>query len=375
MAIPPLDLATLPAPAQRIVAPDAQPRMKQLAAKGVVPGLRPEAIVAVVALLSGDPDAAIAAEASSTLANLPPPVMTGALAADLDPWVIDKLADAQRENRDVLAKLFAMPRVSVDTVETLARTGSESVTELIATNDQRLLDHPSLIAALYMNKATRMSTADRIVELASRNGVTVSGIPAWREVVTAVQDELICEPSEEPLPDDQIFFEQDVLAEELSAALGPEAEVFVEIEPGKEQVHEKAKSVAARLGEMSISQRVRRATLGTKEERMLLVREQNKLVAGAAARSPLMQESDIAMVAKNRNVSEEVLRIIGTSPVWLKSYTVKKSLIENAKTPVALAASLIPHMRESDLKRLSTDKNVSAAIQMAAKRHLQRRDK
>jgi len=375
MAIPPLDLGTLPVPAQRIVAPDAQPRMKQMAAKGVVPGLRPEAIVAVLALLSEDPDAAIASEAANTLANLPPPVITGALAADLDPWVIDRMAGAQRENREVLAKLFVMPRISIDTVETAARSGSEPVTELIATNEQRLLDHPQLIAALYMNKATRMSTADRIVELASRNGVTVSGIPAWREVVTAVQDELICEPSDEPLPDDQLFYEQEALAEEVAATLAPDEEIFVEVEPGKEELNQQVKALAMRLGEMSVSQRVRRAMLGTKEERMLLVREQNKVVASAAARSPLMQESDIAMVAKNRNVSEEVLRIIGASPIWLKSYTVKKSLIENAKTPVALASSLIPHMRESDLKRLSTDKNVSSAIQLAAKRHLQRRDK
>ncbi|MBM4358480.1 MAG: hypothetical protein FJ096_10275 [Deltaproteobacteria bacterium] len=373
MAIPPVDIATLPVPAQRIVAADAQPRMKQMAAKGVVPGLRPEAIVTVLALLTQDTDTAIAGEAAGTLAKLPPPVMTGALAADLDPWVVDRMADSYRSDREVLTKLFAMPRVSIETVEDHAKTGGEPVTELIATNEQRLLDNPQLIAALYMNKATRMSTADRIVELATRNGVSVTGIPAWREVATAVQDELICEPSDEPLPDDELFYEQDALAHEI--ATDSDGEVFVETEPGKEEVQEKFKSLAARLSDMSVSQRVRRAMLGTKEERMLLVREQNKVVCSAAARSPLMQESDIVMVAKNRNVPEEVLRIIGSSPIWLKSYSVKKSLIENAKTPVALAQSLIPHMREADLKRLMSDKNVSSAIQMAAKRHLQRRDK
>lgn len=373
MAIPPLDIATLPAPAQRIVAPDAPPRMKQLAAKGVVPGLRPEAIVAVLALLAQDPDPAIASESSETLGKLPAPVMTGALAADLDPWVIDRMAGCYRADREVLSKLFGMPRVSVETVEDHAKTGGEPITELIATNEQRLLSHPELIAALYLNKATRMSTADRIVELATRNGITVKGIPAWREVATAVQDELICEPSDEPLPDDELFYEQDVLAREVAES--SDGDVFVETAPGTEQVQEKFKSLAMRLSDMSVSQRVRRAMLGTKEERMLLIREQNKVVCSAAARSPLMQESDIVMVAKNRNVPEEVLRIIGSSPIWLKSYSVKKSLIENAKTPVALATSLIPHMREADLKRLMSDKNVSSAIQMAAKRHLQRRDK
>ena len=377
MAIEPFDFATLPVPAQRIVSADAPARLKQMAAKGVVPGVRPEALVAVLALLCQDADPAIASDAADTLGKLPPPVMTGALAADLHPWVIDRMALAYRENRDVLAPLLAMPRVSVDTVEVLAKTGSEPVTELVATNEDRLLRYPALIAALYMNKATRMSTADRIVELATRNGVTVSGIPAWREVATAIQDELISEPSEEALPEDELFYEQSVLAEELAAESSVE-DVFESREPGEspteeEEVKERFKPLLARLQEMSVSQRVRRAMLGTKEERMLLVREQNKVVASAAARSPLMQEGDIALIARNRNVSDEVLRIIATSPIWLKSYQVKKNLVENSKTPVALSSALVTQLREADLRKLASDKNVSSAIQMAAKRHLQRR--
>ena len=45
--------------------------------------------------------------------------------------------------------------------------------EFVATNEQRLLENPRIIELLYMNKNTRMSTADRIVELAARNGLAV----------------------------------------------------------------------------------------------------------------------------------------------------------------------------------------------------------
>jgi len=372
MAIEPFDLATLPVPAQRAVAADAPPRLKQMAAKGVIPGVRPEGIVAVLAILTRDADPGIAQEAASTLAKLPAPVMNGALATDLHPWVIDCVARSYIGDRDTLARLLTLPRVDVETVEDLARLGEEFVSELVAINEDRLLRHPSIIAALYMNKATRMSTADRIVELAARNGVTVSGIPAWREVVSAIQDELISEASDEPLPEDTLFFEQHAVAEALAAESADD--VFEEPAPGEEAVKERFKPLLARLQEMSVSQRVRRAMLGTKQERMLLVREQNKVVATAAARSPLMQEGDIAMIARNRNISDEVLRIIATSPIWLKSYHVTKNLVENSKTPVAIAAALITQLREADLKKLATDKNVSSAVQMAAKRHLQRRD-
>jgi hypothetical protein len=353
-----------------MIAPDAPARMKQMAAQGIVPGLRPEAIVSVLALLSQDADPTISQQATATLGKLPPPVMTGALAADLHPWVIDQLARAQVHERDVLARLLAMPRVAMDTVEHLAQVGNEALTELIATNEERLLANPPIIAALYLNKSTRMSTADRIVELATRNGVTVSGIAAWREVSTAIKDELIMEPSTEALPDDQIFFEQDAMAAELE---GSAEEAFYEDAEGELNVEERFKPLATRLLEMTVSQKIRRAMLGTREERMILVRQQNKVVSSSVVRSPLIKEDEIAQIARNRNVPDEVLRIIGTTPEWLKSYTVKKNLIENSKTPIAIASSLIPQLREADLRKLATNKNVSSAIQMAARRHLQRR--
>ena len=69
----------------------------------------------------------------------------------------------------------------------LARTGSETVTELIATNEDRLLHHPRIIELLYLNKRTRMSTADRLIDLAVRNGLTLTGIPAFKEAAAALQ--------------------------------------------------------------------------------------------------------------------------------------------------------------------------------------------
>src|SRR5690606_38324958 len=117
----------------------------------------------------------------------------------------------------------------------------------------------------------------------------------------------------------------------------------------------------------------RRAMLGTKEERLMLVRENNKIVSAAAARSPLLQESEVVQITRNRGVNEDVLRIIATTPEWLKSYQVKMNLVENAKTPIAIASRLVVQPREADLRKLAKSKNVSSAVQMAARRHLERR--
>ncbi len=271
----------------------------------------------------------------------------------------------------MLDKLLAMPRVEPATVEELARTGDEAVTELVATNEERLLQHPQIIERLYLNKSTRMSTADRLIDLASRNGVTLDGIPAFKEAVLALKDELIPGPSDEPTPDDLLFQEVAAIARTLEIA--PDEDTHREAEDGAEVLDDRFLPLFKRIAAMTMSQKVRCATLGTKEERMLLVRDSNRVVSGAAIRSPMMQENDIVLISRNKNIGDEVLRVISSTPEWLKSYSVKRNLIENPKTPVSVATRLVQHLREADLRAVSKSKNVTGPVKDAARRHLDRR--
>lgn len=106
---------------------------------------------------------------------------------------------------------------------------------------------------------------------------------------------------------------------------------------------------------------------------MLLVRDSNRVVASAAIRSPLMQESEVVLLSRNKNLADEVLRIISATPEFLKSYAVKKNLVENPKTPVPAAIRLVQHLRENDLKSIMKSKNVTGPIKDAARRHLDKR--
>lgn len=387
--IAPIDIASLPGPAQKLVAPDAPPKLQELAAKGVAPGLKPAEIVAVVVILSQSDRAAVHDNAVSTIKNLPAPILQGALATDLEPAVIHALAQAYIDHVEVIEKLVVMPRVAMDTIEHLARLGNEAVTEIVATNETRLLEHPRIIELLYMNKDTRMSTADRIVDLARRNGLELSGIPTFREAAQALEGELIYEPSEEPTPDDLVYVETAAIAEEIAAEAAankgtePEdthvskGEPHVDEEKGAQEVVEVVKEkfvpLYKRIADMSISQKVRRATLGTKEERLLLVRERNRLVCTAVARSPMLQEDEVDLITKNRNISEDVLRIIGSTGEWLRSYSIKKNLAENPKTPTMMAIRFALGLRESDMRMFVKNRNIPAPIRDAVRKHLQKR--
>ncbi|EYF07810.1 hypothetical protein [Chondromyces apiculatus] len=369
--IPPIDMGTLSPPAQKIAQPSAPPKLQDMAARGVAPGLKPGELTTVLVLLAASERDSVRETATKTLAALPDPILTGALGSDLPPAVVDHLARAYTARPPVLEKLLAMPRIDVETLLHLATTGDEATTELIAVNEERLLKNPRVIEKLYLNKHTRMSTADRLIDLATRNSVELTGIPAWREASTAIKDELIPEPSPEPTPDDMLFQETDAIAEELTDAAT--TDTHLEDDEGQEKVLEKFLPLYKRLADMTISQRIRRAMLGTREERMLLVRDNNRLVASAAVRSPQMQEDDIALISRNRNISDEVLRVIASTAEWMHSYTIKKSLVENPRTPVMVATKLVPLLRESDLKSISKSKNVTSPVKDAARRHLDRR--
>lgn len=350
----------------------APPKMQEMAARGIAPGIKPgDLVVLLVALSVGTNDAA-KETAQKTLGALPEPVLTGALGGELHPHAIDALAIRYHGRIEVLEKLLASPAIDPETIEGVCRVASEAAAELIATNEERLLQNPRFIELLYLNKNTRMSTADRMVELAVRNNVEVN-LPAWKEAAALIKDELIMEATEEASPDDLMFRETLDEAASLRASGGSDDDTHDALEDGQEVVKEKFQPLHRRIAAMTNSQKVRAAMVGDHEEIMMLVRDSNRMVAMAAAKSPQLSEADAEKIASNRSVASDVLGIIGHNPEFLKRYTIKKALVDNPKTPVMVSMNLIKHLREADLRLLERSKNVSGPVRDAIKHHLSRR--
>lgn len=127
-------------------------------------------------------------------------------------------------------------------------------------------------------------------------------------------------------------------------------------------------STVHRLGQMKISQRVKLAMRGSREERAVLIRDPNKLVALAVLSSPKVNDSEIESYARMSSVSEEVLRVIGTSRAWVKNYGVMAALTRNPKTPVAISIGLIHHLSEKDQTKIMSDRNVPEGLRLAARK-------
>ena len=195
---PQIDIAKLSPGAQRLLDAKTPAAMRQMAARGIAPGLKPAEALTLVAILAESDDFAVGKPARETLAKLPGQLLSGALNPDLPPGVLGAIAPAYVADAAVMEKLLTLPQLLPETVAAIASKCSEAVAEIVATNEERLLAHPTIIEKLYLNKNTRMSTANRALELAVRNKIVVEGIPAYEEAAAALAEELIPEPSPEP---------------------------------------------------------------------------------------------------------------------------------------------------------------------------------
>ncbi len=367
------DPAGLPPPALRLLDVKTPMPMRQMAAKGVSPGLKPHEALSVVVLLAQSSDPALAETAGDTLRKLPPALAGGALVPQLHAAVLDVVAPLYATDAPMMEKLLSLPQLALATIAHVAGLASEAVCELIATNEERLLAHGAIIERLYMNKHARMSTADRILELAVRNGLDLTGIPAFREAAAAIANELIVEAQDEPTFDDVLFTQTDELAQQIVLDLDVEDTHVLDPETGEEKVADRVLPLHAQLAQMSVSQKVRRAMLGTATERMVLVRDANRLVAAAAIKSPTIQENEVVRISASRAVSDDVLRLIAMDREWTRSHQVKVNLVSNPRTPFAFAARLILHLREHELKAIAKSKNVTGAVSTAARNQLAKR--
>jgi hypothetical protein len=371
---PAVSIEKLSPVARKMIDPASPAPMRQMAAKGVAPGLKPAEMLTVVAILSESADEAVAATARATLEKLPAPLLNGALSGDLAPGVLALIGPGYAKNLAVMERIVAHPALLPQTVVAIAAAASEAVAELVATNEQLLLAHPEIIEKLYMNKATRMSTADRVLELAVRNNVELKGIPAYKEAAIAIGQELVAEATAERTPDDVLFVETEAIAKAIVVDATVEDTHRLDEETGEEVVEEKFLPIHAQLAMMTISQKIRRCMLGNAAERLILVRDSNRLVAAAAIKSPGIQENEVVRIAASRNVSDDVLRIIALDREWTRSHQIKLNLVSNPRTPFAFAAKLVMHLREHELKALARSKNVTGAVATAAKQQLSRRN-
>ena len=341
MDLTPLDPSQLSAAAQRALGPGPG---RMMASKGMMP-LPPADQVAVLYQLHLDADAMIAGSSRATASGLPEKLLAGTLAdTNLDPRILHFFGERSVDKPTVFDAIALNPSVADGTLAMLAAKGDARGVDQVAQNEQRLLRHPEIIAAMYMNRKARMSTIDRVVELAVRNNVRVPGLACWDEVARALtgghsssgEDDLFHDVASALTGNDEALLTQGDTDKDLT-----DEEEQRRLDHAKKLADEK-KIPFARL---SIPAKIRVATLGDAYARSMAIRDPVKIVSLAAIKSPGLSDMEAAVYARNQALAEEIIRYIASRREWTKMYAVKVSLCRNPKTPIAESAKLLPFLR------------------------------
>jgi hypothetical protein len=222
---------------------------------------------------------------------------------------------------------------------------------------------------MYMNRRARMSTIDRVVELAVRNEVRVPGLAAWDEVARALTGGARSGDRDDAL----IHGVLEAAGDDGGLAAGDAEQALPEAEPGRPAVVVEEGREDPSFEELSIPAKIRLASLGNASIRAKAIRSPHRIVAMAAIKAQGVKDMEVVHYAGNRNLSEDVIRYIATKREWTKLYGVKVALCRNPKTPLVEATRMLTSLRERDLQNLARSKGVTSALGAQARRLLMQR--
>jgi hypothetical protein len=226
---------------------------------------------------------------------------------------------------------------------------------------EHLRERPGIADALAANPACPAAIVTQIGENLTSEGIQalldnldrLSSDPelgaklAYSEAATPEQKELLAE-----IETNAMLKTQEM--EEVAAEVVPDVK--------------KRLTLLQRLSKMNVVQRIQLAVKGGREERMLLIRDPNKIVQRAVLQSPRLTDLEVENFAGMANVSQEVLRNIAKNRAFMKSYVVLKNLAKNPKAPVDVTLHLLPRLIATDLKQLAANKNVPETLRSSAQK-------
>jgi hypothetical protein len=365
----PLPLEVLPKPLQKHADEKAPLPLRLMGAKGLVPAVAAPDLVTLLYVLAFDPEGDVRETATRTAAGLPDKIYGVALRAEsLRGPVLDWLADRFTGKEQAMELILLNPSTLDETVARLAPAVSQPLSEIIRQNELRLLRHDDIIRALCHNPNTLASTIDGACDFCVRNGLLLLDVPQLVEAHKRVHG---VDPTMHP-----------PAAEETAATLMSEYrdELAVELADGAQRGVETTEestrklNMTQRIMQISVSQKIKLATLGNREARTLLLRDSNKLVCMAAVTSPRITDGEILGLANSRTVNADVLRYIYSNREFTRTYVIKSSLVKNPKVPLPTALKMMFTLQEKDIKELARDRNVPQTIQSQAKSFLMKKE-
>jgi len=114
--------------------------------------------------------------------------------------------------------------------------------------------------------------------------------------------------------------------------------------------------------------KIQTALHGTKDERMRLMRENNRMLHSYVLKNPNLGIDEVLAIARMTTLTPDLLASIAERREWLQRPDIALSLVRNPKTPTPVAVKALDFVAMADLRQLAKDTHTRPQVQAAARK-------
>ncbi len=381
-------------PVVKAVVEGTAPRPAQLAAsRGILPLPQADLLEILVSFYNGN-DPELKENSRQTLTEQNADSLTETIrSADVAPAVLAYFA----ERADLPAAIHETILTNAKTppgsiAKFAATTQNGSLIELIALNQQLLIQNPPILDAILKNPSRTPEAERRATEIKREFFEKERGAQQIASELRAQGNEAAAEFLEQSESDlsaeDAIFlaglievpdhetddswlsleYIEEVYEETEEQRQAAIHKIIGELQTEEDEIPGERISMINRVMKMGVKDRVKLGMKGDREARNILIRDPNRLVSSAVVNNPRITEQEVESIASMRSITEDILRQIATNRQWARSYNIGHALARNPRTPIANAITIMNKLQLRDLIALSKNRNVPDAVRRQALR-------
>jgi hypothetical protein len=259
------------------------------------------------------------------------------------------------KNFKIIIKVVRNQALPPDFLIKIAEKGDLSMLEVLLDNQIKLIAYPEIMEVMEKNPEINNFIRGKIREIREfyLGEDTAEEIPV-EHVLEEVKEVIMME--------EELEEEEEIIMEETDEEEDDDEFDLSEFS----EVERKALTTLQEINNMTISERIKLALTGSKTQRLILIKDPNKIVAQAVVESPKLTSDEVVLLARDKSVAGDIISKLSKSREWVKNYTVMMELVHNPKTPVKDALGFVKKMHMRDLKLLTMDKNVNPVVRQLA---------
>ena len=117
-------------------------------------------------------------------------------------------------------------------------------------------------------------------------------------------------------------------------------------------------------------EKIQKALHGNRDERNAILRDRDRTLHPFVLKNPQLNADDVVAIAKNAQVTPELLKQIGDRKEWSQRPGIALALARNPKTPPELAVRTLDHLPVDALRQMAKSTGVPPHVTVAARKKL-----